>query len=83
MLDRVGVVWARLLKEHLEVVSGQPHLTLAAAQNSRDVRHAGAVRSLVVPAIVNGRGCGLLKSLLPPCVPSPTSWVVTLVDATL
>jgi hypothetical protein len=60
------VVWTRLLQELLEVVRGRPRLTLATARNSQDMRHAGAVRSLVVTTVIVECNCSLLKSLLGP-----------------
>jgi hypothetical protein len=59
VLDGVGVIRARLHQELLEVVCGQPRLTLAAD-------HTGVICLLVVATGSVSRGCSLLKSLLVP-----------------
>jgi hypothetical protein len=48
------------------VVHGRLCLTLAAAHNSHDAHHAGAIRSLAIATVVVDRGCSLLKLLLVP-----------------
>jgi hypothetical protein len=66
VLHEVGVVWARLLQELLEVVHGRLRLMLAAACSSHDVCNAEAVHSLVVAIVVIDHSCSLPKSLLAP-----------------
>jgi hypothetical protein len=66
VLHEVGVVWACLLQELLEVVHGRLRLMPAAARSSHDARNAEAVHSLVVATVVIGRSCSLPKSLLAP-----------------
>jgi hypothetical protein len=69
VLDGLGVVWASLLKELLEVVHQWPRLAFALTYGSHDSHHTGATCLLVVATIIIGRGCSLLKALL---VPHPT-----------
>jgi hypothetical protein len=64
VLDGVGVVWASLLKELLEVVYGQPHLQLAAACGSCDAHHARATYLLAIATSIIGHDYSLLNALL-------------------
>jgi hypothetical protein len=59
VLDGVGVIRARLHQELLEVVCGQPRLTLAAD-------HTAVICLLVIATVSVSHGCSLLKSLLVP-----------------
>jgi hypothetical protein len=66
VLDGVGVVWACLFKELLEVVHGWPRLMLATAYDHRSVLHVRAACLLLDVAIIVDRDCGLLAVLLVP-----------------
>jgi hypothetical protein len=66
VLDGVRVVRASLLLELLKVIRGWPHLTLANTCSGHSAHHAGAACLLVVAAVIAGRECGLLTSLLAP-----------------
>jgi hypothetical protein len=56
--DGVGVVWASLLKEPLEVVCMRPHRAPTATCGGRDVPHARAAHFLAVVLVAAGHGHG-------------------------
>jgi hypothetical protein len=66
VLDEVGVVWASLLNDLIEVIHGQTLLTLSTACDGRGVHHDEATRLLVVATIITDRGCDFLMALLSP-----------------
>jgi hypothetical protein len=64
--NRVCVVWAGFLDEPLEVVRGQPCLTLVAVCDSRGAPHARVACLSIVGVIVVSHGHGSLEALLMP-----------------
>jgi hypothetical protein len=58
VLDRVGMVWASLLKEPLEVVYGHPCRAPTTVRGGRDASHARAARfpAMVLVTASCGRG---------------------------
>jgi hypothetical protein len=56
--DGVGVVWASLLKEPLEVVRRRPHRASTAARGARDAPQARATCFLAMILITMGHGGG-------------------------
>jgi hypothetical protein len=71
VLNAVGVVWESLLKELLEVVCRQLHLTLATIYDSHGVHSDEATCTLVDAAVVVDRGCDLRSTA---CTSSCCPW---------
>jgi hypothetical protein len=57
--DGVGVVWASLLKEPLEVFCRHPHQAPTALHGGRDAPHARAAHFQTMVLIVDGTAPGL------------------------
>jgi hypothetical protein len=64
MPDEIGVVWASLLKEPLEVVCGQPCRALATVHGGRDAPHARVACFLAALLLESGiiRWCLLIAA---------------------
>jgi hypothetical protein len=67
-LDMVGMVWAGLLKKHLEVVCTWPHQVSIAMHGGQDLSHAGAARFPTAVIATAGHGRGPQRALLAPLV---------------
>jgi hypothetical protein len=76
VLDGAHVVWASLLKKHLEVVCGQLCLVLPAAYHNNDAHDVRAACFLTVATVITGL-------FLPPLAPSSMSWMAMSDDASL
>jgi hypothetical protein len=65
-LDGVRVIGTRLLEQPPEVVCEQLRLALAVACGCHHAHHVAALRFPIVTAVIVGRGCDPLKTLLVP-----------------